>query len=191
MHGIDNHDVGREALQQFAGVAVQQGHTRDSGGDLGLVAGCGGVQSRPKAGVDLGRTLDERHLRAKRGEQEGVAAEACGRIDNGWGDAAREARGAGQILAASAPEAKAMADRAADEVDGQVLRQLVRRLGCGGRQGGGPSEGEPPISPMGERAASAQPVRDSTPRAIDIQAGVALSGTIRICWASSSGAPIR
>ena len=141
--------------------------------------------------MNLRRALDQGHLGAKRSQQEGVAAEPGGGVDDGRGDAAGEARRARQILAASAAKAEAMADRAADEVDGEVLRKLIRRWGRGGGQGGGSGEAVAPISPMGRRAASAQPVRDSTQRATDIQAGVALSGTMRICWASNSGAPIR
>jgi len=77
--------------------------------------------------MDLGRALNQGHLGAQRGEQEGVTTEAGGGVDDGGGDAAGEARRARQILAAPAAEAKAVTDRAADEVDGEVLRKLVRR----------------------------------------------------------------
>ncbi len=71
--------------------------------------------------MDLGRALDQGHLSAQRGQQESVAAEARGGVDDGRGSPAGEARSAGQVLAAPAAKAKAVADRAADEVDGQVL----------------------------------------------------------------------
>lgn len=71
--------------------------------------------------MNLGRAFYECHLGAQRGQQKGVAAEAGGGVDDAGRDPSGEARGARQVLAAPAAKAKAMADRAADEIDGQVL----------------------------------------------------------------------
>src|SRR6185437_16000052 len=132
VHRIDQHHLWMQTRQKLSRVPDQKSHPAD---DLRLrpASFAGARQPFFEQRRHLGRALDQHHLGAERGQQEGIASEAGRGIHDAWRLAAHEAGGSRQRLSAPATEAVAVAHRAADEIHDQVpghAASLRRRQQC-------------------------------------------------------------
>ena len=116
MHGIDQHNFGRKRLQKVAGIAVEQRHARNDGGEVFAVV-AGGVHGAIEGGVDLGVALNEGDLGTKRSEEKRVAPHAGGRVHDGWQRPFCHAAGPRQGVPPALATAQTETDGAADKVD--------------------------------------------------------------------------